>query len=290
MTGLALYTHILFGQLLYLNARCKENWSRLPYFFNLRSRTSKLLTNVILYWIPIGIVAVFAWKALPRPFEGSILIVMSSALAFVLILVQIRRCPTKDRAFINPFRWFFLIIATIVFMIPWRQLPTYFYATFHLPYEDFASWPAPSYKRYFDRRLNLYKADLAGKDLSNMYLESANLIKANLSNASLVNSNLRGAILFLANLSKADLRNVNLFEANLVGSNLRGAIFDPRGASIAKANVAQADLRDINGLTCEQIVEATHWKRTCRDRDLACGEQIPEPHVTARGRVFCDLP
>ena len=150
MTGLVLYTHILFGQLLYLNAG-RENWSTLPYLFNLRSRISKLLTNVILYYIPIGIVAVFTWKALPRPFEGSILIVMSSALAFEFIWAQIWRCRTKDRAFINPFRWFLLIIATIVFMIPWRQLPTYFYATFHLPYEDFASWPAPLYKQYFVR-------------------------------------------------------------------------------------------------------------------------------------------
>ena len=122
---------------------------------------------------------------------------------------------------------------------------------------------------------DLSGADLSGADLSLAHLSLAHLSLAHLRDTTLIEANLSGANLgqadlSLADLSAAHLTNIVLYKANLGGaslsySDLSGAVLN--GANLGSANLAgayllHADLSDANlkgaeGLTQEQLDEAT---------------------------------
>lgn len=78
----------------------------------------------------------------------------------------------------------------------------------------------------------LYRAELAGRDLSYRYLDRADLREARLT-----------AVNFsMADLTGASLTGANLQQANLTGANLSGA--DLRGADLSGANLLVADLHN----------------------------------------------
>ncbi len=98
------------------------------------------------------------------------------------------------------------------------------------------------------------------------------------------------AVLVCADLQKADLREADLRQADLQGAFLLGA--DLRGAKLKKTKLRfafldKADLRGAKEINCDQLKEATinnkgeGWNRAYRDKELACGKEIPTPPPVA---------
>ena len=87
---------------------------------------------------------------------------------------------------------------------------------------------------FYQRNLDLFRADLSDQDLRNVYLFKANLIEAKLNGANLGEANLGEADLGKADLGKADLRGAKLVQANLWRANL------------GEANLGETDLRAAN--------------------------------------------
>jgi hypothetical protein len=112
---------------------------------------------------------------------------------------------------------------------------------------------------------NLNNADLRYADLSDAYLGGADLRYADLSNAWLVNAyfnraelsnaNLEGAQLDGAPLYKADLSDADLSDADLAGADLRRANLG--GAKLNDADLSSADLTRAEGITEEELEQAT---------------------------------
>jgi uncharacterized protein YjbI with pentapeptide repeats len=78
----------------------------------------------------------------------------------------------------------------------------------------------------FYPKINLFGADLSGKNLSNVEFPSANLCYSNLSGTNLKNANLRNANLAFTNLRYAWLCGANLTGVHLNQTDFRGAIYD----------------------------------------------------------------
>jgi uncharacterized protein YjbI with pentapeptide repeats len=140
---------------------------------------------------------------------------------------------------------------------------------------------------------SLADARLEDVNLSDMDLRAIDFREVKFSNAHLDDVNLQGADLRWSTMENvslltADLREVNFYKANLNGTdfldaNLQGAIFSE--ASLKKVNLQQVDLQGVDllgadlkgaiGITCEQLIRASRWQNTYRDRHLACGAPIP---------------
>src|ERR671911_279945 len=95
---------------------------------------------------------------------------------------------------------------------------------------------------------NLTRADLSGRNLSEVNLRRAELSEANLTGADLSGTNLSEA-----NLSRADLMGANLTGAKLTGADLREA--DLSGADLSGADLSGADLSTAS-LTQEELEPA----------------------------------
>src|SRR5918995_317166 len=95
---------------------------------------------------------------------------------------------------------------------------------------------------------NLTRADLSGRNLSEVNLRRAELSEANLTGADLSGTNLSEA-----NLSRADLMGANLTGAKLTGADLREA--DLSGADLSGADLSGADLSTAS-LTQEEVEPA----------------------------------
>lgn len=180
LIALTIYLHIFVG---HLRMTVVASGSRQPMLPNFSSWSARLVVLVIFYWMVPITLAVFTWKAWPRPY-GPLLGYVTLGVTAGLVLLQIRRCPRE-------WRWWGLPLLVAAFAIFYQLM--------------FSVTDA--------RQLNLFKADLSEKDLRFAKLSYAFLAEADLS----------GANLSRANLSEADLSEADLSEAKLSGADLSGA-------------------------------------------------------------------
>lgn len=212
-----------------------------PTLFNFAGTVPRVLSWLIAYWVPPLVLAVFAWKALPRG-ESGILVVLVAVITSVLLFLQIRKIPTDRRHWAVPVLF---ILGGVVLAGAGR--------------DAFCRWSGNCITLpQFTRTMNLAKANLVGQDLRGLSLASADLREAKLDRA---------------NLAGADLTTANLEGANLEEADLRGA--DLAGAHLARAKLTFADLRDAKGLSCEQLTLAIDWDLAYRNKELLCGMDFP---------------
>jgi uncharacterized protein YjbI with pentapeptide repeats len=125
------------------------------------------------------------------------------------------------------------------------------------------------------------KSNLSNADLSNAILIESDFRGANLSGAILGSSYLYDALLQGADIRSADLRGALLVDAHFEGADLRRARFtgaDVRNANFTYACLHGADLRDVEGLTQEQLTNASGDDKTQLDPPLT----IPRGNCRAR--------
>jgi len=211
LTALSFYLHIFIGYWTSLSRQQPTSAQMhpvLPFIFNLNYRTTGWLSNFLFYWLVPVMLAVFTWKALPRP-EGPILTVLTSGFVVVFLLLQIRRRPDQTSKLSSSMLW--LALLGTAFLMARTSLGE-----------------------------RLHRPLLSeGAELEKQHLQSLDLRGANLTDADLTNANLRGAILFGGYLTgayltgghltnayriRANLTRANLTRANLTRANLRGAI------------------------------------------------------------------
>jgi hypothetical protein len=235
---ISLYLHIFYGYWLNLETDLQDltlsrglseqSIERLPTLFSLDHPVPRLLTAFTFYWLVPLVLLVMTWKAAARMAWGVPLILFTGLVTVVLVFLQVRRCFASQRKR-NRLRWAVmgLIVsgmATIMVLLI-LQLPII--GEFSLP-----GLPRP---------LNIVRADLKGKWLTEV--------------------NLRDADASFANLEGADLRGANLREADLQNADFQGA--DLRGVGLQK----------VEGLTEEQLQSA----RTDENTKLPPHLKVPRP-------------
>jgi uncharacterized protein YjbI with pentapeptide repeats len=220
LVGLTVYLHIFLGYLFRLSQDTQAD--RLPYIFNVESRTAASLSWVVFYWLPPAVLAWFVYRALPRP-EAPLVVLLTGALTAGLIVAQLRR---GRRSWPRPFLWALLLVTLLL------SGHTLWAAVRHEP-------------MVLDRDLELAGEhlegfDLRGSNLSNADLKEAHLSKANLARSRLIRATLTGADLPEATLDEANLENAVLEEAHLEKASFRGARL--KNARFMGASMAGSDL------------------------------------------------
>jgi uncharacterized protein YjbI with pentapeptide repeats len=263
------YLHIFIGywtNLAHQQPNCPDLGQSklpLPFIFNLESKTAILLSYFLFYGLVPIMLAVFAWKALPRPIAPKLLVALTSTFIVLSLFLYIHRHPDRKHRIlwlmllcsIGLTFWAFFSGTTLVNQLRrFRQL--------HL-------WKADLQKQDL-RSSNLQDADLTEANLEYARLERANLTSATLTNASLNNADIEWANLTSANLTNANLLNanldwVNLTNANLFDANLSNAKLNP--ASLTKANLWGADLTNAD-LRGAQLNSASLPSATLTDANL----------------------
>ena len=120
--------------------------------------------------------------------------------------------------------------------------------------------------------VNLQNASLLFTSLRESDLSMSNIQKADFTMANLQSADLTSANLKDANLEKAKLQGADLGDANLEGANLEGA-------NLEGANLWRANFTGVRGLQCNVLKAAEDWQMACRDAELACGADIPDPET-----------
>lgn len=215
LIALAVYLHIFVGQHRRLEIAQESSHPMLP---NFNDRTPRLAVYLIFYWMVPVTLAVFAWKASPRP-VGPYLGCLAVGVAFVMFMLQCRRCRRE-----------------------WRTWALLF------PAAAFILFSLGTYVTTIHRKLDLSRVDLSWTDLRAVNLSGARLSGVNLCKADLFEADLSDAILFDANLSGAklvfaDLSGSKLLKANLIGAELGSADLseaDLSGADLSAANLLSA--------------------------------------------------
>jgi uncharacterized protein YjbI with pentapeptide repeats len=223
MFVLAIYLHILLGHWLSLGKH--KDTSGLPYIFNIDNKTANWLANLIFYWLPCLVPAFFSWKALPRPKESFLLIIQTAIFFSCMVLLRIRRFPDDQHRFKFNVLYLFVWLLGVCLLLG-AQLG------------------------FYERSLDLFRADLSKKDLRNTYLFKANLVEADLNGANLQAADLEGADLRAADLRETIIREANLSRAELQKADLRGANlgnailmgFDPLAAAYLEAALLRDSL------------------------------------------------
>jgi hypothetical protein len=116
-----------------------------------------------------------------------------------------------------------------------------------------------------DKRLDLYRTDLRGYNLSYAKLQGVVLRESCLGGAYLFTAHLEEANLMYAILSRADLIDANLEDAYLWGANLEGANLE--GANLEGANLSEAKLKEAS-LKGANLKEAILKGANLRGADL----------------------
>jgi hypothetical protein len=240
LLGLVVYLHVFLQSAIDLGRL--EGAKPLPYLFNMDNRLAVLLAEILLYWLPVLILFVFAWKTVPDPTQGYWLSLAATALGIVMAYLRLARLPPKTASIKS---WFLRAA----------------FATFAVMFvvQLFSDGPVTT------RTLRLYDAKL----------EKQNLREKNLNSAWMENANLNEAILERADLRNADLTNANLDGANVVAANLRGA--NMAGAILNNADIQYACLKDVKDLTCRQLTAATNWDKAFRNEDMECSWPNGDP-------------
>src|SRR5216683_1725673 len=226
LTALSFYLHIFIGYWTTLSRQQPTSAQMhpvLPFIFNLNYRTTGWLSNFLFYWLVPGMLAVFTWKALPRP-EGPILTALTSGFVVVFLFLQIRRRPDQTSKLSTSILWLALLGSILMALIGERL---------HRP--------------LFLEGAELEKQHLQSLDLRGAHLSDAHLNGADLSEADLTGANLNGADLSYADLTGALLSGeLHLNPVDLTGASLTGA--DLTGADLAGVGLSKVD-----GLTQQQI-------------------------------------
>ena len=219
LIALTVYLHIFVGQ--HRPSVLKEH-ERQPMLPNFDARTAKITVAIIFYWMVPLTLAVFTWKAWPRP-AGPFLYDVTLGLAVVMVWLQMRRLPGgRSRLFGPP-------LLVLVFGL----------------------FAAGLYKITDERQWNLFKADLSGQDLRGTDLTGADLREAILNGANLSRAGLNGADLSFAELNCLMPKNgkekcVSLTDAKLNGADLSFAELNGVDLSDAELNGANLHLAKLN--------------------------------------------
>lgn len=236
LIALSVYLHIFVGQHR-LHVLAADD--RQPMLPNFADRTAQIAVAFIFYWMVPLTLAVFAWKAYPRP-AGPYLFALTLGFAAVMVWLQMRRLSRRSRPWSLPLLYIFVFLAGQFFnVVSARQLDLFG-------------------AELSDRNLqginlngaNLQEAQLDGANLRNAELNRADLSKAQLNGANLTNAKLNEAVLLDAKLNCLMLKNgekkcVDLTGAELNGANLAGAELngaDLTGAELKGANTTQLQL------------------------------------------------
>lgn len=204
------------------------------HFFNMRTPIAVFLTHFLFYWIvPFALLA-FMIKALPHP-RSAVVIWLGSAGILMNLGLMIRRTLGRRRGARTLVYWSLALVFVYVAA-----------ATLRGP----APWP-------MRRVIQLYQADLAGREIHGFRLARADMRSVKLSEA-----DLRCSSLARANLIRGDLRRANLYRANFAGAILLSA--NLQGARLLKANFFRANLgsADLSGAGVSDPIAAA-------DRNLA---------------------
>ena len=225
-----------------------ERWFRIrltysaesvAYFFNMRTPVAGIMTHFLFYWVvPVALVA-FMFKALPHPWTVPVIWVGSCGILMNLGLL-VRRTLGKHRLSITLLYW------TLAGFVVYLACA----ATF-----DAGGGP-------LQRVIQLYKADLSGREIIGFHLDRADMRRVKLPGADLRCSSLTGA-----NVIRGNLRESNLYRANFAGAILLSA--DLRGAALLKANFSGANLgsadlsgartRDVLPEADQNLAHLTNW-------------------------------
>ncbi len=224
LVALTIYLHIFIRHQRRFSAIPQEQ--QLPTIFNISDGAPSLITWVLFYWMPPAILAVFAYRAMPRPLMGPVMLELTIIMAAGLLFLQGRRCHPSRRRWAVP-----ILSASMTGLI-----------TFGL-YSGLVE--IPFHRDLYLFRGDLTEKDLRGFDLKNAYLKEAKLDRANLQGARMDDSNMSltsftGADLRDTNLRNSDARAANFENANLENSDLSGA--DLRNATLTDTNFALANL------------------------------------------------
>ena len=222
LTAWVVYLHILWAE--HRRSPVPVEGTAFPTLFNMPGATAKATTGFLFYWLVPITLAYFASTALPRFWEGLAATLAAAAVTAALLWLQIRRCPKKWRLLAYP--------ALITLVLGCASLL------------GLTAWFAIAGESFLFRPLQLFNADLQGKDLRRANLRGAYLAEARLNSANLELADLSGANLNGANLSGADLNGANLSEADVIGAVLSEAVLS--GANLSKANLRVANLRGAN--------------------------------------------
>lgn len=182
---------------------------RLPgfYLFAVDSLVFKAIWLLTLYCVMPLVLAVFVWKALPRP-EARMLMVTLMIATFLSAILFARRGLRNQ-----PLGTFTGLTVAAILMVSgliWVKVP-----------ETLLSSLLPL------RKIDLVRANFKDKDLRDTNLENAQMEGANLENAALQRANLAGADLRGARLMRALVQGANLHRAMLTGANLTEAWLQP---------------------------------------------------------------
>jgi uncharacterized protein YjbI with pentapeptide repeats len=247
LIGLGLYLHVFLGQRIILglpNPEALGETTRLPspYIFNLKSPFASLMSTFLFYLMLPLVLAVFIWKAIPRPQDVWLPTVVFVLTSVLMLILKIRRFK-REHPQLSPLStkimlvllWLALATA-VVLLIPTTWLTVRGQLErLSIPEGSTQRSVAAANTRYIPffgvRRLQLFGASLSKKNLSGFFAPHADLRKADLKETDLE----------AADLSDADLRKADLTDANLVSANLTGARLD--GAHLKGARLDHADLR-----------------------------------------------
>lgn len=233
LLGLVVYLHVFLQSAIDLGRL--EGAKPLPFLFNMDNRFAALLAEILLYWLPVLMMFVFAWKTVPEPTQGYWLSLAAAALGIAMAYLRLARLPPETA---SRKTWFLRTAITAFAMMFLVQL--------------LSDGPITT------RTLRLYNAKL----------EKENLREKNLNSAWMQEANLSEAILERADLRYADLTNADLDGTNVVAANLRSA--NMTGATLLGADLQDACLKDVKGLTCAQLTKATNWEKAFRNEDMMC--------------------
>lgn len=272
LVGLTAYLHIFLQNAQDLGH--VEGARPLPFLFNMENRLAIVLSNFMLYWLPVILLFVFAWKALPRPAAGFWLGLAATGMGIVMAYLRWARCPANAET-----------------GRPWLAKLALFVFLFLFLAQILAGGSV------LNRPLRLNQQKLTSLDLREVDLKWASLQKAKLEGTDLTNADLRKADLSGAtfdagsDLSSADLRGASLKSARLNGANLTNAKLggaDLTDAHIEGASFEFAFLEGVLGLDCTRLKTTKGWAMAYRDKPLACGQGVPLSPEPSRPRYRGD--
>lgn len=234
------------------NAESKTSMLKIPTLFNLNLIIARLLSVFIFYWLTPITLLIMTLKAIPLRGIGLGLGIVSTMVMSCLLFLQIRRCPSQIRIWLNPLLSLILILILVISTITLLghekiRRPLYLFRedlrNSYLPGLDLrgANLVGANLQDSQLRGTNFNFADLREANLSNARLQEANLSFANLSNANLNNSDLSKSYLKGANLSKSSLHNTKLSNTDLTDADISEANLE--GAILEKTNLSNANLK-----------------------------------------------
>src|SRR5262249_27207139 len=114
---LTIYLHVFYGYWLacegerqYINQRLIPPIESIPTLFSFPDAIPRYLTRFVFYWlVPLVLVGI-TWKAWPLPAMGRPLAYVAGFVTFVLMFLQIRRCPDHQRQQWTPIGHTILVI------------------------------------------------------------------------------------------------------------------------------------------------------------------------------------